>query len=111
MNITAPEILNAAADLIEKNGHTKGQYWDPDGCLCSLGAISRATTQALAANGYDYLGDVALHAKDALALYIDPAGVESEQGNFSIITEWNDHPERTLDQVVAAFREAAKAAS
>jgi hypothetical protein len=93
------EILNAAADLLEKPGAwTQQDYaFDPDGvavdarnerasCFCALGAIRHA-------GGYP--DDV------------NPAASVLGQFVGDLVCDWNDAPGRTQAEVVAALRAAA----
>lgn len=91
--ITTKDVLLAAADLIEERGLAKGQD-------ATDGEGTPAPTCAGLA-----IGETALHrdtffsVMDHLRAYL---GVRS-------ITAWNDAPERTQAEVVAALRGAAEA--
>lgn len=102
-DLTVSEVLSKAADLLEPEGaFTKGAYARdifnadvdedaPDAvCWCAIGALwltspTGKTTQ------------------EARRYLLEVTG----QG----ITAWNDAPERTQAEVVAALREASKRAS
>lgn len=93
MNVS--EILNKAADLIEPQGAWVQGKWSTDGgkCLCAEGAI------AIAAELSFFTAVEGSPAGRALAEFIgDPIPV------------WNDAPDRTQAEVVAALRAAARKA-
>lgn len=101
------EILDRAADLIARNGWWQGFYYDlgtdlprRECALCTRGAIN------LAANGRapDRLSDAAEDALRALERHLDISGEYPHS-----VADWNDNPERTVEQVVAALRGAAAA--
>jgi len=84
------DVLNGAADLIERDGWTKGRYADEFG-YCIAGAID------VAAGCFDeQLTQEALQARRAVADVVarNPR-------------KWNDAPGRTKAEVVAALRAAA----
>lgn len=84
-------VLLAAADLIECDGHCKGCLVDLDGRRCAMGAIFMACLDDSAVNAV-----IAERAEHALFRHIS-----------CTIVEWNDAPERTAAEVVAALRGAA----
>lgn len=98
---TVPEILSAAADLLEKPGAwTQGALYrdtagEPIGsfgdreavCYCAEGAIAAVIGR------YDWF---------------HPA--YASLGGVGELSNWNDHPGRTQAEVVAALRQAAELA-
>lgn len=99
--MTAPEVLEAAADLLERPGAwTQGAFardrkgWPQVShdcraiCFCAVGAIYRVS-------GY---GPATSEAFSHL----------SSQVRRNNIGEWNDKPNRTQSEVVAALRQAAR---
>jgi hypothetical protein len=90
LNITQDD-RNAAADLLETKGWTKGLYAvDEDGeavavhsdracAFCLIGALARVMDQ-------------------------DPSSVHHEAFPRTSITVWNDRMDRTRDEVVAFLR-------
>lgn len=102
------DILNAAADLLEKPGAwTQGYYANRDDgghtdalsddavCWCSLGAIARVA----GAYPESDRGGPAFEAADVL---------EKVVGSY--VADFNDKTGRTQAEVVAAFRKAAEEA-
>lgn len=101
---TVADILTAAADLIEPEGAwTQGEWWltaraKPTktaryaACMCVEGAIAKAAGIAPAR----------VYAHPAGAAFVD-AIIPFEWD----IPEWNDAPERTQAEAVAALRAAA----
>lgn len=106
--MTASEVLNAAADLIEKQGWTQRGFI-VDGRVCALGAI------ALSAHTYDEKQEAKALLRERLAErygYVQ-IGAEDEDGfyhrkpdgsGYHVISEWNNHWRRTQEQVVAMLR-------
>ena len=81
------EVLNLAADLIQKKGHWKGGQWD--GGTCAANAIT------------DSQGNVSnLEPYHALCGYLG----KSDIGD---IFEWNDAPGRTAAEVIEVLRACA----
>lgn len=102
---TVPEILNAAADLLEKPGAwTQGTFarsedgqrvdmWSQEAkCFCVGAAIQRI-------EGRHRYG--AWNRFDGL----------TRQRGFRHMAEWNDDPKRTQAEVVATLRQAAERAA
>lgn len=120
--MTPQEVLSAAADHMEEVGLYKGDFYDPgdrghryaDHALlgpvilgaqqkpcCALGAIYAAAAPSLR------LGmriDTDPLAGRATSLLVRQIGLEDEVS----IPDWNDAPERTQEEVVAALRAAAQ---
>ena len=84
---TVAEVLNAAADLIEKRGWCQHLAFDPDGRHCALGAIWAQRCP----------GPLEREAV---------AAVRRATGS-PFVGEWNDAPQRTKEEVVEALRKAA----
>jgi len=89
----AADVLNKAADLIERDGWTQGTY-QLDGKRCVDGAIS--------ATSHDW--STWRNRKEARELLRDTIGAQ-------ILVDWNDAPGRTKTEVVAALRAAAERAA
>lgn len=82
------QVLSEAADLLEKPGAWGQDDYNPhDGCFCALGAI-RVVGR--------YKGD-----DNAPATFLGDCIGEPW------VCDWNDDPERTQTEVVAAFRRAS----
>jgi hypothetical protein len=111
VNATVPEILRAAADLIEPEGAwTQGAFSrNADGttdideavasnpvCWCALGALAKAS-------GVDPL-DPRAFVLPAPQIAAYPILRRLVGGDFVF---WNDAPKRTQAEVVAKLREAA----
>ena len=95
------DVLNGAADLIERDGWCQHRYRSIEGGRC----LTRALADAL---------DLPL---DGLARWRnDPLYLDAEEalrritGRY-LLTGFNDHPDRTEAEVVAALRAAAETAS
>lgn len=102
MNTETADILDEAANVIERNGHCKGFYYDlsvdlpPAECpVCPLGAINLAMGNPNPKTDRVFGSP----AEVAMERYLDAASV----------ADWNDDPDRTAEQVIAALRGAARA--
>lgn len=82
LNPISKSLLDAA-DYIEKHGHCKFTIEDREGRVCAMGVLNKVR----AANG----------SSARLYKFI---GCDS-------IVNWNNRPERTPEEVIAAFRGAA----
>jgi hypothetical protein len=107
IEINLPKIFTKAADVLAANGHYKGDFYDmaqvvrgrqPEDCaICAYGALNIAAGSAPdLINGMSCLAAMAL--ADYLAIPASPAAIGI----------WNDHPDRTPEQVEKAFREIAE---
>lgn len=107
------EVLNKAADLIEPEGAWTQKAWarTPEGdgvspvdrrayCWCMVGALRKVL-------GYDPLS-----ARPPTRFFTDEPAYKRLVKRFGpALGLWNDAPERTQAEVVAALRKAAEAAS
>ncbi|MGW7688918.1 DUF6197 family protein [Streptomyces asiaticus] len=106
-----------AADIIRTNGHNKGDYYRfpetgvgiqlaPAECpVCAAGAISIALTGAPKPSGHDV--PLVEAAARRLLEHLIP-GYKRALAIWDLGL-WNDADERTADQVIAAFEDAARA--
>ena len=91
------EILNRAADLIEQNGHCKGRGADfATGALCALGGIFFASEELLSSGTFWDQRNARRASREALLKYLGTSP-----------SVWNDHPDRTPEEVITALRKAA----
>ena len=81
--------LRAAAERIREVGLAKGATRRADGSMCALGAISWATGES------------------GFARYCAGRGLMLTVIGTEWVAEWNDAPERTADEVIAALEAAA----
>lgn len=77
------EVLEAAAIIVERDGWCQFRMCDQDGGHCALAAIIRADVYRCGATAF----------------------MRTILGGS--LMEWNDAPERTKEEVVAALRAAA----
>jgi hypothetical protein len=108
----AKSILNNAHDLLVAKGWTQGAYakdvngtpvgyaGDDAACFCSLGAIFNAYEKLRPAN--DEIKD---YRDLANAYGLARRVLEETTGEY--VPSWNDAPNRTVAEVLAAFRTAA----
>jgi hypothetical protein len=98
---TPADILNAAADLLEKPGAWVQETFGRRGeCYCVRGAIS-------AAAGHNSLSIGDDPSEEALAKALFGPVRASQHLAGSLIVQWNDAKGRTQSEVVAKLREAA----
>lgn len=108
--VSTSRILTEAATILHTRGWIQREYVNLEG-YCAIGAIRTVTE--------DY-GEIAA-AQAALAKVLRENGVEDtyvyETGSdehrgfiqdFELITNWNDDPFRTKDEVVQAMRDAGR---
>ena len=95
------DVLNGAADLIERDGWTQHQYRGPNGEHCVTDALMRAAGTQPGDSGAP--GALVLYSSASLTL-----AVEVHEGRLPI---WNDEFGRTKAEVVAALRAAAERAA
>ena len=88
MSYEVADVLDDAADYIEKHGWCQGRHVAPDGRVCAVEALNRVSCD----------GPLQRNAQIAL---IDVTGA-------SWIAAWNDREGRTQAEVLGAFRLAAK---
>jgi hypothetical protein len=96
-------VLLGAAKLIEENGWCQGtlnEFADDHECFCLVGAISRSVGRL--ANGS------VLILEYAVAAVCRHIGLELGDTFSRSASAWNDAPERTQAEVVAALRGAAE---
>jgi hypothetical protein len=94
MSTHTAATLRAAADLIRREGWTQARFFDErTGCRCIAGALRECTDSTQW-----------MYAVEALARQV---GVPPWPTS---IYNWNDDPDRTVDEVIAALEAAAQAA-
>jgi len=101
--MTVSELLDAAADLIERSGWTqKTSARDADGTPCALNqGVAFCPIGAI-----DWADWVADHD---WSLVFDAFSALADAIGGGQVAVWNDAPDRTQDDVVTALRTAAKA--
>jgi hypothetical protein len=101
MSDQVADVLDDAADWLETHEWIQGDLYVHNAALETIGACSVGIL------GYSaHPAAQKLAARDALAKQLDIAP-ESRGGVW--LADWNDAPERTKQQVLDAFRAAAKA--
>lgn len=102
-SITVPRVLRLAAALIERDGWCQGTYIAMDGRCCAVGALVQAGGGVIDPDIYD-AGPVEMArirgAFDAVTKFIGRTWVTD-------LVDWNDEPDRTAEEVLAALRGAA----
>ena len=89
------EILLRAAELIEKRGWCQDRYSNDKGCLCPLGAMRVATGYRAGTENEQCLGK------------IRPAVFRIGDLDNCNISDWNDAPGQTKENVIATMRACA----
>lgn len=88
--MTPAEVLRKAAGILRERGWDQGTYENAAGACCLMGSI--------------YLVSAASDESRACAI----AAVQQVLGSTSRSpTAWNDHPDRTADEVIGALLRAA----
>ena len=98
MNRLESELLDAAADCIERLGWTQGRMRDECG-VCLWGAIRTASE--------------ALNECSVIARFLEYRVVHRLSAmatGYLALAAWNDEPDRTKQQVLDLLRKAAKEA-
>lgn len=85
---TISDALNAAADIIETKGHVKGACISPSGAQCTLQAMETGS-------------------RGVNKLFQDCEARFRRVNNVDNVISWNDEPDRTQEEVIAALRLAA----
>lgn len=103
------EIFQKAADQIAQHGLIKGAYMasHSEAC-CTLGAIRYVR------RGDRHIYGMSMRAyEEALADLIDPDWRKAKDHHdaFGVVADWNDHPQRTQDEVVDLLTRAAAVAA
>jgi hypothetical protein len=97
------EIINKAADLIERLPHlAKGKIRDEDRCLCAFAALLSVIYERTTATPYEW---------EHPAVYRVAKGIEDQvqprRYVYATVTAWNDQPWVTQQHVVETFRRIA----
>jgi hypothetical protein len=98
--MTAAATLRAAAQLIRERGWGQGDYVNASGCFCSVGAIR-------AACGIQDFAGQSKTAPSSTKPVREALGWLSRSVGRVLMAGWNDAPDRTVDDVLAAFDRAA----
>jgi hypothetical protein len=96
MSTQVAQDLRAAAEVLRRDGWTRDTFTDDDGCHCVAGAVGVVTGETYIDRWREAI--VTLAVSRGLAPW--PLSVY----------RWNDAPERTADEVIAALEAAADAA-
>jgi hypothetical protein len=112
------EVFTKAIQIVREGGLTKHSYIHlaDDGTVehCSVGAIREAVTGSAHNTDHRVVEAVEFLANEVLGLEPYPCvcGCGELYGDaFSLVTRWNDAPERTQGEVVAAMETAKQKAS
>jgi hypothetical protein len=89
MSQEVANTLRTALSVLVKGGWCKGVYADTDGAHCAVGAVMVADPRRE-------------HLRDSIWALRHATGFSIE------VTEWNDDPDRTFFDVLAAFKTAIK---
>jgi len=92
------DVLDGAADVIERDGWHQGHYYIPGEGVCAIGAFAQATGLR-----HPDIEDRGFGPRRALAGHL---GFDPDYAGP--IIRWNDAPERTKQEVLDALRKAAK---
>lgn len=90
---TTADVLRKAAEVIERDGWTRGVGTDESGAHCTIGALSVAAAETYTTWGLAFR-----------AIY---NGLRAQGVASPGIVEFNDAPDRTAEEVTALLRFAA----
>jgi len=93
MSYEVADVLDSAADYIERHGWTQGVLKSAAGKVCAGGAIVCLSSR-----------DIKIAALSALASQLG----DHARSPLIAVPYWNDAPDRTEQQVLDALRAAAK---
>lgn len=97
------DIYNKAADIMERQGHTKYRYQSggDNGPVCLFGALNMAFSGNAYESGNGKLGQTATNFVAQEHFNLRGVGVG--------VVDWNDADSRTKEEVVAFLRHCAQA--
>lgn len=95
------ETLNAAADLLEKDGWCQEDYANDSGQRCTVGAIYQMPTGNQFSISEALSDAECSEAEDYLTYYL------AQTADVAHIPSWNDEPDRTQAEVIETLRAAA----
>ena len=110
------KVYLLAADTIRRNGHTKGDYYSlPESAVGILRGRCESPVCAAGALSVVVCGDPIPYFDGEFDLVIRDFASRT-LGDYSgdvviAVANWNDTPERTPADVIAAFEQAAKEAA
>ncbi|MFD9259072.1 hypothetical protein [Streptomyces sp. NPDC059538] len=113
MNKSPAAVLTDAAEILRRNGHNKGTYFELRADLpaierpvCALGAILIATEGAPYPTNPGMFSEDAFEAAKVLARSIHSTVVDDDP--VERIADWNDAEDRTPGEVMQAMTRAAE---
>lgn len=105
------QLLLDAADVIERQGHCKYRLQNHLGQVCWLGALMKVqNNEACDLQSSPVFLEAAKKTRDYLGLQFKFPGSHRFGDSASQMVFWNNLPERTGEEVIAAMRGAAKQA-
>jgi hypothetical protein len=115
-DIDIADVLEKAADDIATNGLAKRELENEIGQHCAIGAIAQALGAVFYQGEIDLDGSFDPASIDAAATALLPQlpapplsfDYVYGGGDWNCVVNWNNHPDRTADEVVEAMRQAAK---
>jgi hypothetical protein len=104
------DILETAADVIERDGHAKRTMENEIGQKCATGAINVAITGE--AHYFNWLlgGQACKIVCEALELAVNRADSLPSDGVVNTVVDWNNKPSTTAQEVIDGLRKSAKLA-
>lgn len=119
--MTPAEVLRRASEAYRNGDIQWGQEWfrHPDtNCRCALGAVAYAldpdepegNPRYTGPAGHDATGILADHLVDECGA-IRCVGEDEMESVIETVAAWNDEPDRTPDEVIAALEAASERAA
>ena len=106
MSAETAAILDEAANVIRRNGLHQGSFCDDGPLRKTDDPLDFACCTYLAAN-HEHPRRTSDRSEAAYGALVRHLGISDELGNT--VADWNDAPDRTAEQVIAALEAAARA--
>jgi hypothetical protein len=106
---TPQQLLTRAAEILDERGWFQGWYIRDDGCVCAVGAVNLAASEADGNEALDLDAESEWDNISTSVRWARENALEALRGAVDgSIVEWNDKPGRTKDEVQAILRRAAE---
>ena len=102
---TNAELLRKAADIMKKRGHAKHELQDDKGRVCLLGALAAAVS----GDPHDFASKRPERLLGYVAEYLTRKLRKRINGYGAV--DWNNEPTTKINDVIAALRGTARAAT
>lgn len=109
--ITADDVLRGAIEVLSTEGWAQGEYKNEQtGCYCALGALMYGAGKRDGwGNAYDGDRQWRTAGFNAYDTAVQRFAAAAKGMSYWDIPKWNDDPDRTKAQVIAAMQKALEA--